>query len=161
MVLYQLRSQVKQLIESILSTQRFTEYQGFVENVGENRFNKVTQRQLNKFNTLLNKEEGNITGVSTQFSSSQGSNSLRDSATSQAVGVLPWEGLVASQAGMQAGTHLPSQEGSSLAASQAGSQAAPYSPGDSASFQADSTVNPNNTPAREGPSQADRNSPLS
>ena len=51
-------------IVSILSTQRFRECQGFVEKVGEIRFNKVKQRQLNKFNNLL-KKEGNITGVST------------------------------------------------------------------------------------------------
>ena len=37
------------------------ECQGFVEKVGEIRFNKVKQRQVNKFNNLLRKE-GNITG---------------------------------------------------------------------------------------------------
>ena len=58
---------------SILSTQRFRECQGFIEKVGEIRFNKVKQRQVNKFNNSLRKE-GNITGVSTQlitFSPSQ------------------------------------------------------------------------------------------
>ena len=39
--------------------------------LSEIRFNKVKQRQLNMFNNLLIKKEGNITGVSTQFSSSQ------------------------------------------------------------------------------------------
>ena len=29
--------------------------------IGEIRFTKVKQRQLNKFNNLLNKKEGNIT----------------------------------------------------------------------------------------------------
>ena len=38
--------------------------QGFIEKVGEIRFNKVKLRQVNKFNNLLRKE-GNITGVST------------------------------------------------------------------------------------------------
>ena len=36
----------------ILSTQRFRECQGFVEKVGEIKFNKVKQRQVNKFNNL-------------------------------------------------------------------------------------------------------------
>ena len=83
-----------------LSTQRFRECQGFIEKVGEIRFNKVTHRQVNKLNNL--RKKGNITWVSTQssFSSSQaGSHPPRDSATSQAVGTAPWEGLVASQAG--------------------------------------------------------------
>ena len=48
---------------SILSTQRLKECQGFSEKVGEIRFNKVKQRQLNRFNNLLNKKEGNITRV--------------------------------------------------------------------------------------------------
>ena len=54
-------------ITFILSIQRFRECQGFIEKVGEIRFNKVKQRQLNKFNNLLNKKEGNITWVSRQF----------------------------------------------------------------------------------------------
>ena len=82
-------------IASILSTQRFRECQGFVEKVGEIRFNKVKQRQSNKFNNLL-KKEGNITGVSTQYSSSQAgrqaSSPPRDSATSQAVRAISQEG---------------------------------------------------------------------
>ena len=49
-------------LASILSTQRLRECQGFIEKVGEIRFTKVKQRQLNKFNTL-NKKEGNITRV--------------------------------------------------------------------------------------------------
>ena len=60
-------------LASILSTHMFRKCQGFVEKVGEIRFNKVKLRQVNKFNNLLRKE-GNITGVSTQltaFSSSQ------------------------------------------------------------------------------------------
>ena len=60
-------------LASILSTHMFRKYQGFIENVGEIRFNKVKYRQVNMFNNLLRKE-GNITGVYTQltvFSSSQ------------------------------------------------------------------------------------------
>ena len=100
-------------ITSILSIQRFRECQGFIEKVGEIRFNKVKQRQLNKFNNLLNKKEGNITGVSTQFSSSQAGRQVpppRDSMTSHIVSTLPWEGLVASQAGRQALTFPPRKE---------------------------------------------------
>ena len=57
-------------LASILSTQRLRECQGFVEKVGKIRFNKVKQRQLKKFNNLLNKKEGNITRV-TSLNSSQ------------------------------------------------------------------------------------------
>ena len=76
---------------------------------------------------------------------------------------------MASQAGRQAGFHLPrdsttsqavsamSWEGGSLAASQAGSQADSHLPRDNVSFQASSTVFPNSIPAREGPSQAGNN----
>ena len=51
----------KSKLASILSTCMLRECQGFVEKVGEIRFNKVKQRQVNKFNNLLRKE-GNITG---------------------------------------------------------------------------------------------------
>ena len=76
-------------LASIISAQRLRECQGFIDKVGEIRFNKVKQRQLNKFNNLQNKKEGNITRA----------NSLN----------------VASQAGRQAGAHLPPREGSNLA----------------------------------------------
>ena len=48
-------------LASIISTQRLRECQDFVDKVGEIRFNKVKQRQLNKFNLLINRKEGNIT----------------------------------------------------------------------------------------------------
>ena len=76
-------------LASILSTQRLRECQGFIEKVGEIRFTKVKQRQLNKFNNLLNKKEGNITGVSSLNSS---------------------HNLVSSQAGRQAFTFCLGKE---------------------------------------------------
>ena len=122
--------------------------QGFVEKVGEIRFNKVKQRQVNKFNNLL-KKEGNITGVSTQFSSSQAG--TQASSHPPGAVLLPRQsvhplGRFSGFPGRQAGTHLPSQEGSSLAASQAGSQAGSHLPGDSTSSQASSAVPPNSIP---------------
>ena len=48
-------------LASVISAQRLRECQGFIDKVGEIRFTKVKQRQLNKFNNLLNKKEGNIT----------------------------------------------------------------------------------------------------
>ena len=51
-------------LASIVSTDMLRKCQGFVEKVGEIRFNKVKLRQVHKFNNLLRKE-GNITGVST------------------------------------------------------------------------------------------------
>ena len=98
--------------------------QGFIEKVGEVRFNKVKIRQVNQFNNLSRKE-GNITGVSiinsnnsskaSQAGRQAGSPLPRDSTASQAVcAVLPnsppsWKNL--------------SQEGSHLASSQTGRQA--------------------------------------
>ena len=46
---------------SIISAQRLRECQSFVDKVSEIRFTKVRQRQLNKYNMLLNKKKGNIT----------------------------------------------------------------------------------------------------
>ena len=50
-------------LASILSTSKCRKCQGFIEKVGEFRFNKVKNRQLNKFNNLVCKKEGNITWV--------------------------------------------------------------------------------------------------
>ena len=51
-------------LASIVSTDMPRKCQGFIEKVGEIRFNKVKLRQVNKFNNLSRKE-GNIIGVST------------------------------------------------------------------------------------------------
>ena len=48
-------------LASIISAQRLKECQDSVDKVGEIRFNKVKLRQLNKFNLLINRKEGNIT----------------------------------------------------------------------------------------------------
>ena len=94
---------------------------GLVDKVGEIRFTKVRQRQLNKFNKLLNKKEGNITRAN--FSNSP---NLASQAGRQAGALLhlgEGSNLVAqaTQSGRQAGTHLPLGEGGNL--SQAGIQA--------------------------------------
>ena len=48
-------------LATIISTQKLRECQDFVDKVGEIRFNKVKLRQLNKFNLLTIRKEGNIT----------------------------------------------------------------------------------------------------
>ena len=48
-------------LATIISTQRLRECQDFVDKVSEIRFNKVKQRQLNNFNLLTIRKEGNIT----------------------------------------------------------------------------------------------------
>ena len=87
-------------LASIISAQRLRECQGFIDKVSEIRFTKVRQRQLNKYNMLLNKKEGNITRAN-------------------AINLI---NNLASQAGRQAGQHLPSPQGrqQSLPNSQAG-----------------------------------------
>ena len=42
-------------LASIISAERLRESQGFINKVSEIRFSKVSQRQLNKFNILINK----------------------------------------------------------------------------------------------------------
>ena len=90
---------------SIISAQRLRECQGFIDKVGEIRFTKVKQRQLNKFNNLLNKKEGNITRSN--------SPNLASQAGRQAL-LSPGEGsnlaAQATQSGRQAGTLLPRGE---------------------------------------------------
>ena len=77
-------------LASIISAQRLRECQGFIDKVSEIRFTKVRQRQLNKYNVLLNKKEGNI---------------IRANA-------INLTNNLASQAGRQASTSLPPREGS-------------------------------------------------
>ena len=72
-------------LASIISAQRLRECQGFVDKVSEIRFTKVRQRQLNKYNMLLNKKEGNITRA-------------------KAINLI---NNLASQSGRQAGTSFP------------------------------------------------------
>ena len=78
-------------LASIISTEKLRECQGFIDKVGEIRFNKVKQRQINKFQNLVNKKEGNITRFSNNNLPQAGNN------------------LVINR---QAGTHLPPGEGS-------------------------------------------------
>ena len=54
-------------LAAIISTQRLRECQDFVDKVSEIRFNKVKQRQLNKFNLLTIRKEGNITRSNTNL----------------------------------------------------------------------------------------------
>ena len=82
---------------------------------------RFKQRQLNKFNNLLNKKEGNITRANSLISTNLASQIGRQASTL----LPPREGsnleAQATQSGRQTGAHLPQGEGSSV--SQAGSQA--------------------------------------
>ena len=96
---------------SIISAQRLRECQGFIDKVGEIRFTKVKQRQLNKYNILLNKKEGNITRANATTNPSN----LASQAGRQASALLPpREGSNLTQAGRQAVASLPSGEGNNL-----------------------------------------------
>ena len=53
--------QCRSQLVSIISTDRLRECQGFIDKVGETRFNKVKNREIKKFQNLVNKKEGNIT----------------------------------------------------------------------------------------------------
>ena len=53
-------------IASFLPTPSYNKCQEFIEKVKELRFKKVKDRQVRKFNNLLNKKEGNITWQSPQ-----------------------------------------------------------------------------------------------
>ena len=67
-------------LASIISAERLRECQAFIDKVSEIRFTKVRQRQLNKFNILINKMEGNITranAINLTHSNNLGSQSVR------------------------------------------------------------------------------------
>ena len=106
-------------LASIISTQRLRECQDFIDKVGEIRFNKVKQSQLNKFNLLTISEEGNITksnntntnnltlqsGNQLNQSNSQANPSAREgitpsqaSTSSLATAITPGEGNIPPQA---------------------------------------------------------------
>ena len=53
--------QCRSQLVSIISTERLRECQGFIDKVGETRFNKVKNRQIKNFQNLVKKKEGNIT----------------------------------------------------------------------------------------------------
>ena len=104
-------------LASIISAQRLRECQGFIDKVSEIRFTKVRQRQLNKFNILINKKEGNITRANAiNLTNNLPSQAGRQASTS----LPPREGSNPSEIGRQAGTLLPSGERSNQAGSQAG-----------------------------------------
>ena len=72
-------------LASIISAERLRECQGFVDKVSEIKFTKVRPRQLNKFNILINKKEGNITranAINLNHSNNLGSQSVRQASAS-------------------------------------------------------------------------------
>ena len=133
---------------SIISTERLRECQGFIDKVGETRFNKVKLGQIKKFQNLVNKKEANITWPSNSNNNlpQAGNNPNRQAGTplppregsnNSPVRPLPppqeGEGLNPPQSLVlfsQAIVHLPSQEGSNSQAiahlpSQEGSNSLP------------------------------------
>ena len=96
-------------LASIISVERLRECQDFINKVSETRFIKVRQRQLNKFNILINKKQGNITRANATIRSNNlGSQSGRQASTSP-----PVEGNNTPQTNSQEGAPLPSMEASS------------------------------------------------
>ena len=70
-------------LASIISAERLRECQDFINKVSETRFIKVRQRQLNKFNILINKKQGNITRANaTIWSNNLGPQSGRQASAS-------------------------------------------------------------------------------
>ena len=104
-------------LASIISAQRLRECQGFIDKVSEIRFIKVRQRQLNKYNMLLNRKEGNITRANAiNLTNNLASQAGRQASTS----LPPREGSIPCQTGRKAGALLPSREGNNQAGCQAG-----------------------------------------
>ena len=109
-------------LASIISTQRLKECQDFIAKVGENRFNKVKQRQLNKFNLLTIRKEGNIT---------RSNNTNTKNLTSQA-------GNQFNPTNSQA--NPPTREGSTPSQVNTPSQASTPSPGEASTSPATATT---------------------
>ena len=101
-------------LATIISTQRLRECQDFVDKVSEIRFNKVKQRQLNKFNLLTIRKEGNITRSITNLNYHNHHNS--HSQTNSQVNPTP-------QASPPSGEDNRSSQASAPPSSQANSQA--------------------------------------
>ena len=70
--LQQCRSQ----LAAIISTERLRECQDFVDKVGKIRFIKVKDRQIKKFQNLVNKKQGNITWATNNNRANNRSNPL-------------------------------------------------------------------------------------
>ena len=110
----QQRELCRSKLASIFSTSNFRKCQVFVEKVGEFRFNKDKNRQVNKFNNLVHKKEGNIT-----WETSQSNRAIASSlqAGRQAVTPLPQD----SAASQEASTVPPNSTFSREGLSQEGS----------------------------------------
>ena len=67
--------QCRSQLASIISTERLRECQGVIDKVGETRFNKVKNRQIKKFQNLVNRKEGNITWSSNNNNNNNNNNS--------------------------------------------------------------------------------------
>ena len=91
-------------LASIISAQRLRECQGFIDKVSEIRFTKVRQRQLNTYNMLINKKEGNIN----RANATNLNNNLASQAGRQASTSLPPLGRQQSTLNRQAGRCSPS-----------------------------------------------------
>ena len=87
--------QCRSQLASIISTERLRECQGFVDKVGETRFNKVKNRQIKKFQNLVNRKEGNITWSSNNNNNNNNNNNPQ----------------VVNNPNRQAGAPLPPREG--------------------------------------------------
>ena len=96
-------------LASIISAEKLRECQGFINKVSEIRFTKVRQRQLNKFNILVTKKEGNITRAN---ASNLTQSNLVSQPVRQASASPHGEGNNTPQANTQVGALLPSREGS-------------------------------------------------
>ena len=125
-------------LAAIISAERLEECQDFINKVSKIRFIKVRQRQINKFNHLVTKKEGNITVANAVNNTRSKSNSVNRQAPHNstpatahlppgegsnfppATGHLPSEGSGSPQANSQASgghptpaiAHLPPREGS-------------------------------------------------
>ena len=118
-------------LASVISAEKLRECQGFIDKVSEIRFTKVKQRQLNKFNNLINKKQGNITrAIATIWSNNLVSQTITNNQAGAncnlppAIAYLP---LGEGSHSLLATAHLPS-EGSSF------SQATAHLPSEGSSF---------------------------
>ena len=93
-------------LASIISAQRLRECQGFMDKVGEIRLTKVKQRQLNKYNILLNKKERNITRANA-ITPTNTTNLASQAGRQASTLLLPGEGSNPSHTGRQAGALFP------------------------------------------------------
>ena len=124
--------QSRSKLASLVLTSTMDKCQQFIDKVGELKFLKIQERQVNKLNRLLPKKQGNITWLNTQTGNPQAINPPQAVSTWAASTVLPQAGTISQGDSTSPQAVSTDSQGISTASPQAGST----------DFQGNSTIPP-------------------